>query len=126
MAYIVKQKIKGKDYYYLRESRREGKKVKSISVAYLGKTRKEAEEKKKQFEEKTLKTQKSGKKSMEESSLRKTSEKTAKAKEEKKEQKPITIEDVANFCKRKGFVFRSSDIYGGFAGFWDFGPLGAE
>ena len=45
MSYIVKQKIKGKDYYYLRESRREGKKVKSISVAYLGKTRKEAEEK---------------------------------------------------------------------------------
>ena len=26
----------------------------------------------------------------------------------------------------KGFVFRSSDIYGGFSGFWDFGPLGVE
>ncbi len=39
---------------------------------------------------------------------------------------PITIDEMAAFCKRKGFVFRSSDIYGGFAGFWDFGPLGVE
>ena len=38
----------------------------------------------------------------------------------------ITIDELATFCKRKGFVFRSSEIYGGFAGFWDFGPLGAE
>jgi glycyl-tRNA synthetase len=38
----------------------------------------------------------------------------------------ISIEDLANFCKKKGFVFRSSDIYGGFAGFWDFGHLGVE
>ncbi len=38
----------------------------------------------------------------------------------------ITIEELANFCRRKGFVFQSSDIYGGFAGFWDFGPLGVE
>ncbi len=40
--------------------------------------------------------------------------------------KKISIEELANFCKSKGFVFRSSDIYGGFAGFWDFGPLGVE
>jgi len=38
----------------------------------------------------------------------------------------VTIEDISNFCKRKGFVFRSSEIYGGFAGFWDLGPLGIE
>ncbi len=37
-----------------------------------------------------------------------------------------TIEDIATFCKRKGFVFQSSEIYGGFSGFWDFGPLGVE
>lgn len=41
-------------------------------------------------------------------------------------EKKLSIEELANFCKRKGFVFRSSDIYGGFAGFWDFGPLGVE
>ncbi len=38
----------------------------------------------------------------------------------------ISIDELANFCKTKGFVFRSSDIYGGFSGFWDFGPLGIE
>ena len=41
-------------------------------------------------------------------------------------QKKISVEELANFCKEKGFVFRSSDIYGGFSGFWDFGPLGVE
>jgi glycyl-tRNA synthetase len=38
----------------------------------------------------------------------------------------LTIDELASFCKRKGFIFRSSDIYGGFAGFWDYGPLGVE
>jgi glycyl-tRNA synthetase len=38
----------------------------------------------------------------------------------------ITIEDMAMFCKRKGFVYPSGEIYGGLAGFWDFGPLGVE
>ena len=33
--------------------------------------------------------------------------------EEKKQE--ITIEEIATFCKRKGFVFRSSEIYGGMA-----------
>ncbi|MDD5192944.1 MAG: glycine--tRNA ligase [Candidatus Nanoarchaeia archaeon] len=42
------------------------------------------------------------------------------------ENKQLTIDELANFCKEKGFVFRSSDIYGGMAGFWDFGPLGVE
>ena len=39
---------------------------------------------------------------------------------------PLTIEEMATFCKKKGFVFPSSEIYGGFAGFWDLGPLGVE
>jgi len=38
----------------------------------------------------------------------------------------VTIENIAMFCKRKGFIFPSSEIYGGFSGFWDFGPLGVE
>ncbi len=38
----------------------------------------------------------------------------------------LTIEEMANFCKRKGFVYPSGDIYGSVAGFWDFGPIGAE
>ncbi len=38
----------------------------------------------------------------------------------------LSIEELATFCKRKGFVFKSSEIYGGFSGFWDYGPLGSE
>jgi len=38
----------------------------------------------------------------------------------------LTIEDIATFCKKKGFVYPSSDIYGGMAGFWDLGSLGVE
>ena len=36
----------------------------------------------------------------------------------------LSIEDMAAFCRRKGFVYPSADIYGGIAGFWDFGHLG--
>ncbi|MEK6950080.1 MAG: glycine--tRNA ligase [Nanoarchaeota archaeon] len=38
----------------------------------------------------------------------------------------LTIEDMAVFCKRKGFVYPNSEIYGGLAGFWDYGHLGVE
>ena len=38
----------------------------------------------------------------------------------------LTIEDMAVFCKKKGFVYPNSEIYGGLAGFFDFGPLGVE
>lgn len=34
------------------------------------------------------------------------------------------IEDIVSLCKRRGFVFPGSDIYGGMSGTWDFGPLG--
>lgn len=33
---------------------------------------------------------------------------------------------LVSLCKRRGFIFPSSEIYGGFGGFWDFGPLGTE
>src|SRR5207249_1127334 len=32
----------------------------------------------------------------------------------------------AKFCKDMGFIFQSSEIYGGINGFWDYGPLGVE
>jgi glycyl-tRNA synthetase len=38
----------------------------------------------------------------------------------------ISIEDMTTFCKRKGFVYQNSEIYGSLAGFWDFGHLGVE
>ncbi|MEK7497930.1 MAG: glycine--tRNA ligase [Patescibacteria group bacterium] len=36
------------------------------------------------------------------------------------------MEKVVSLCKRRGFVFQGSEIYGGYAGFWDYGPLGVE
>lgn len=42
------------------------------------------------------------------------------------EKPKLTIEEMAAFCKRKGFVYPGSEIYGGIAGFYDFGHLGAE
>ncbi len=36
------------------------------------------------------------------------------------------MEKIVSLCKRRGFVFQSSEIYGGIGGFWDYGPLGVE
>src|SRR4028118_1850946 len=36
------------------------------------------------------------------------------------------MEDIVSLCKRRGFVFQSSEIYGGFASCYDWGPLGVE
>jgi glycyl-tRNA synthetase len=36
------------------------------------------------------------------------------------------MEKIVSLAKRRGFIFQSSEIYGGIGGFWDYGPLGAE
>lgn len=36
------------------------------------------------------------------------------------------LEKIVSLAKRRGFVFQGSEIYGGFAGMWDYGPLGAQ
>ncbi len=36
------------------------------------------------------------------------------------------MEKLVSLCKRRGFMFQSSEIYGGLNGFWDYGPLGVE
>ena len=38
----------------------------------------------------------------------------------------VTMEELVNYSKQYGFVFQGSEIYGGLANAWDFGPLGAE
>ena len=37
-----------------------------------------------------------------------------------------TMEKIVALCKNRGFVFPGSEIYGGLANTWDYGPLGAE
>ena len=36
------------------------------------------------------------------------------------------MEKIVSLCKRRGFIFQSSEIYGGLASAWDYGPFGAE
>jgi len=38
----------------------------------------------------------------------------------------LSMDSLASLCKRRGFIFQSSEIYGGINGFWDYGPLGCE
>src|SRR5205809_4554982 len=37
---------------------------------------------------------------------------------------PSVMEQIVSLCKRRGFVYPASEIYGGIRGFWDYGPLG--
>ncbi|MCP4590145.1 MAG: glycine--tRNA ligase [bacterium] len=39
---------------------------------------------------------------------------------------PALMDKIVALCKRRGFIFQSSEIYGGIGGFWDYGPLGTE
>ena len=41
-------------------------------------------------------------------------------------QAPDLMERIVSLCKRRGFVFQSSEIYGGFSSCYDYGPLGVE
>lgn len=38
----------------------------------------------------------------------------------------VDLKDIVALCKRRGFIFQASEIYGGMNGFWDYGPLGVE
>lgn len=36
----------------------------------------------------------------------------------------VSLEDIVSLCKRRGFIYQGSEIYGGLSGTWDYGPLG--
>ncbi len=36
----------------------------------------------------------------------------------------VNLEDIISLCKRRGFIYQGSEIYGGLSGTWDYGPLG--
>ena len=112
MAFIVKKKISGKEYYYLNETKRVNGKVVSKCLAYLGKDKKEAEKK--------------AKKILNELKQENKMETRIEEKKTNSIHKKLSIEELNSFCKRKGFVYQSGEIYGGYAGFWDFGHLGVE
>lgn len=39
-------------------------------------------------------------------------------------EKQVSLEDIVSLCKRRGFIYPGSDVYGGLSGTWDYGPLG--
>ncbi len=38
----------------------------------------------------------------------------------------VKLEDIVSLCKRRGFIYPGSDVYGGLSGTWDYGPLGVR
>src|SRR3989338_2939736 len=109
--FIVKKKIAGKEYYYLRTSERKEGKVKAKTIAYLGKSKKEAEQKVKEIMQKLLKPEKQSIK-MEQTKPKESSE---------------TQEEKAflSFISEAGLIWGPEpEIYGGFAGFYTYGLLG--
>lgn len=42
------------------------------------------------------------------------------------ERSKVDMDKIVSLCKRRGFVFQSSEIYGGLGSCWDYGPLGVE
>ena len=109
MSFIVKKTIHDKEYYYLNENRRVNGKVKTKTLAYLGKNRREAEKKAKEL------------------ILRKEEKKETKPSEQK-EKKVIKvgakIDEITSIASKRGFFFQTANIYGGKAGFFTYGHLG--
>ena len=42
------------------------------------------------------------------------------------EQRSFTMEELVAYCNQYGFIFQGSEIYGGLANTWDYGPLGTR
>lgn len=115
--FIVKKKIKGQEYYYLRTSQRVDGKVKAVSVAYLGKDKKGAEKKALEMQNGKVKKPKNVKVSMAKDSKNEFSGKKDGIKKESK--------DFLAFVNEAGLIWGPEpEIYGGFAGFYTYGPLG--
>jgi len=118
MAFIVKKNIHERDYYYLNENKRVKGKVKTKTLAYLGKNKKDAEKKAKKLIN------------------QKKEEMKPNLMEEKKEAKDVNkkelkiikvgekIDEITSISSKRGFFFQTANIYGGKAGFFTYGHLG--
>lgn len=42
------------------------------------------------------------------------------------EKSEVKLDDIVSLCKRRGFIYQGSDLYGGLAGTWDYGPFGVQ
>lgn len=115
--FIVKKKISGKEYYYLRESKRVDGKVISKHIAYLGKNKKEAEARKKKFESRGKEIKEGKKKDSNKVDKMEITRKIVESLDEEK--------DFLSFVQEAGLIWGPEpEIYGGLAGFYTYGPLG--
>lgn len=105
MSFIIKKNIHGNDYYYLNENKRIEGKVKTKTIAYLGKDKKIAEKKMKEILED---------KNPEKELIKEIIKLDRKEKTDK-------IFSIAN---TRGIFFNTASIYGGKAGFFTYGHLG--
>ena len=115
--FIVKKRIKNRDYYYLNENKRIDGKVKTKTLAYLGKVKKEAEIRAKDFIKK-METEEQPK-----------ANKIKENMNNKKNEKEMKIEDkyekILELASRKSIFYPAAEIYSNSpSGFWDFGPVG--
>ncbi|MEK6945952.1 MAG: glycine--tRNA ligase [Nanoarchaeota archaeon] len=108
--FIVKKNIKGGEYYYLNENKRVEGKVKTKSLAYLGKNKKEAIKKAKEIMD----------------SMEKETEKEAIIPNEPKKEIKVgkKIDEINKIAASRGFFFQTAEVYGGNAGFYTYGHLG--
>jgi glycyl-tRNA synthetase len=123
MVFVVKKKVNGQEYYYLRSSQRvfvEGKsKVVAKTIGYFGKDKKKAQQK--AFEMNWVENNKLNKPAIVSQVM---VEKVGKNSEENKTEAEFR-KALMSFVVEKGFVYGPSpEIYGGMAGFYDFGPAG--
>jgi glycyl-tRNA synthetase len=112
MAFIVKKNIHNREYYYLNENKRVNGKVKTKTLAYLGKNRKDAEKKAKKII--------ISKKAMQ----RKPIQELKKESTNKPIQSGNKIDEITSISSKRGFFFQTANIYGGKAGFFTYGHLG--
>ncbi|PIO07877.1 glycine--tRNA ligase [Candidatus Pacearchaeota archaeon CG10_big_fil_rev_8_21_14_0_10_34_12] len=135
MAFIVKKKIKGNEYYYLNENKRVEGKVRTKTLAYLGKNKKDAEKKADEIiknleigkqkrnslvERERDKNEKTEGKVMKEENLSASKTPTTESNNGSKESKEFT-----SFVQEGGFIWGPEpEIYRGLAGFYTYGPIG--
>jgi len=134
MVFIVKKKINGSEYYYIRESRRVNGKVKAINLEYFGRDKKRAEArvfelnwvgKNSNKSREKIKNQVSDMKDMAEKSEKSKISEKVKQKSESNKSEAEFRKALMSFVADRGFVYGPSpEIYGGVAGFYDFGPVG--
>jgi glycyl-tRNA synthetase len=112
--FVVKKNINGKEYFYLNENKRVEGKVKTKTISYLGKSKKEA-----------LKKAAEIIKQMENKPAEKIGGPEKPAEETKPEIKVgKKIDEITKIAMTKGFFFQTAEVYGGNAGFYTYGHLG--